>query len=63
MKKKRIKKIPEFENEEEERAFWDEQDVVDYFDWGKSREATFPDLKRTTRLIPMNKHTESPRKS
>ena len=45
------KEIPEFQNEEEERNFWDNHDSVDYIDWKESEVARFPKLKPSTKSI------------
>lgn len=48
----KIKKIPEFKNEDEEFDFWSSHDMTDYFDVNKAIvNATFPNLKPTTKLI------------
>jgi hypothetical protein len=41
------KRIPEFANEAEERAFWEspENDSTDYVDWSKAKLVTFPKLR------------------
>jgi len=54
-KKSRVVKegIPAFRSEDEEREFWAEHDVVDYFDWEKSVEGSFPALKPSTRTISL----------
>ena len=44
---KKLKEIPEFETEDEERTFWSENDSCDYFDWSQAEFATFPNLKPT----------------
>ncbi len=49
MKKK--KKIPKFKSEAEERNFWSKNDSADYLEWNKSKPATFPNLKATSRTI------------
>lgn len=49
--KKRLKKLPKFRNEDEERAFWDTHSSVDYFDWSKAQNVIFPNLKPTSRSI------------
>ncbi len=41
--------MPRFRTEDEERDFWAEHDVVDYFDWDKSVEGSFPALKASER--------------
>jgi predicted DNA binding CopG/RHH family protein len=47
---KKLKKIPKFESEDEERDFWDTHSSLDYFDWSKARRLILPNLKpsRTT---------------
>jgi len=42
-----------FRTEDEEREFWAEQDVVDYFDWENSVEGSFPALKPSTQTISL----------
>jgi predicted DNA binding CopG/RHH family protein len=49
--KKRLKKLPKFRNEAEEREFWDTHDSTDYFDWSKAQNIIFPNLKPTSRSI------------
>ena len=43
--------IPAFANEDEEIQFWAEHDVVDFFDWDRSVEGSFPALKPSTTTI------------
>ncbi len=50
---KKNKSIPQFENEEQERAFWAEHDSADYVDWSKAQKAVFPSLKPTTKTISL----------
>ena len=45
--------IPEFKNEDEERAFWATHDSSQYVDWSKSRRVLFPNLKPGTRAISL----------
>ena len=45
--------IPEFKNEDEERAFWAEHDSNDYVDWSQAQRATFPNLKPSTQAISL----------
>ena len=54
-KKKPIVKeaMPRFRSEDEERDFWAEHDVVDYFDWEKSVSGSFPALKPSTQTISL----------
>ncbi|MCA1743457.1 MAG: BrnA antitoxin family protein [Desulfovibrionales bacterium] len=49
----RLKRMPEFSTEEEERKFWESHDSTEYLDWNKSRQASFPNLKPTTRTISL----------
>ena len=51
--KKRLKEIPEFKDEDEEREFWAVNDSTDYFDWDKAEVVIFPNLKPTTRTISL----------
>jgi hypothetical protein len=48
-----LKAIPKFENEGEERAFWESHgnDSTEYFDWDKAKLASFPRLKPSTQTI------------
>lgn len=48
---KKLKKIPHFRNEDEEREFWDTHSSVDYVDWSKAKHVIFPNLKPTSRSI------------
>ncbi|MBI3958185.1 MAG: BrnA antitoxin family protein [Chloroflexi bacterium] len=47
------KPIPEFANEDEERAFWDDNDSADYLDWGQAQSVVFPKLKPSTKTISL----------
>jgi len=49
--KKKLKVIPNFKNEDEERDFWAIADSSEYFDFDKAEEVSFPNLKPTTRSI------------
>lgn len=51
--KKRLKDIPEFKSEDEEREFWANHDSAHYFDWDKAERVLFPNLKQTTRTISL----------
>jgi predicted DNA binding CopG/RHH family protein len=53
MAKRRLKPIPKFRTEAEERRFWESHDTTDYVDWSKAGEASFPDLKPTTTSISL----------
>ena len=47
------KRMPRFSSEDEERQFWTGHDTVDYFDWGKSVRAAFPELRPSTATISL----------
>lgn len=44
------KKLPKFKDEEEERAFWANEDSTEYIDWSKAKLVTFTSIK------PKQKH-------
>ena len=48
---KKLKKIPKFKTEDEERKFWSKADSTEYVDWEKSKRVTFPNLKPSTKTI------------
>lgn len=50
---KKQKEIPKFRNEDEEREFWANNSVLDYFDSSKAAFARFPNLKPTTQSISL----------
>lgn len=51
---KKLKKIPKFKNEDEEREFWATHDSTQYIDWSKAeRGIIFPNLKPTSQLISL----------
>lgn len=51
--KKRLKKIPKFTSEDQERKFWSTHDSADYVDWSKAERAYFPNLRPTSRTISL----------
>lgn len=51
--KKKLKEIPKFKTEDEEREFWANHDSTDYFDWDKAEFVAFPNLKPTTKTISL----------
>ena len=51
--KKKLKEIPKFKNEDEEREFWGSHDSMDYVDWDNARPVVFSKLKPTTRTISL----------
>lgn len=48
---KKLKRIPKFKNEDQERSFWAKADTSHYFDWSKGQRVLFPNLKPSTELI------------
>jgi predicted DNA binding CopG/RHH family protein len=53
--RKQSKRIPEFANEAEERAFWEspKNDSTEYVDWSKAKLTTFPKLSPSTETISL----------
>ncbi|MBA2378408.1 MAG: BrnA antitoxin family protein [Blastocatellia bacterium] len=51
--KKKLKEVPNFNNEDEEREFWGGHDSTDYVDWNRAQVATFPNLKTSTKTISL----------
>jgi len=47
----KLKKIPEFESEEQEREFWSEHDSSEYVDWSQAERVTLANLKPSTKTI------------
>ena len=45
--------IPAFENEAEERVFWESTDSTDYVDWSKADRVRFPNLKPSSKSISL----------
>lgn len=48
---RKLKEIPKFRSEDEERAFWEKHDSTEYIDWRKAGSAKFPNLKPSVRSI------------
>lgn len=44
---KKLKQIPIFKTEDEEREFWSRHDSTEYIDWSNAQLVNFPNLKRT----------------
>lgn len=51
--KNKIKKIPKFRSENEEREFWKKNDVTDYFDLKSAKKVNFSNLKPSTQTISL----------
>lgn len=50
VKQNKIKPIPKFKNEDEERDFWDTHDTTDYFDMSHEVKLDLSKLKMTKDL-------------
>lgn len=50
---KKLKNIPIFKNEDEEREFWAKENSTDFIDWEKAEVSVLPNLKPTTRTISL----------
>ena len=51
--KKRLKPIPKFASEDEERRFWEQNDSSEYLDWSQAQQVVMPKLKPTTKTISL----------
>ncbi|RLT37716.1 MAG: hypothetical protein DWI57_13340 [Chloroflexi bacterium] len=49
----RFKEIPEFADEDEERAFWATHDSTEYIDWEKGEAVVFSKLRPSTKTISL----------
>jgi predicted DNA binding CopG/RHH family protein len=50
---KKLKTVPKFRSEAEERVFWETHDTADYFDLSKAKRVQFPNLKLSTTAISL----------
>jgi predicted DNA binding CopG/RHH family protein len=50
---KKLKSIPRFRSEDEEREFWATHDTTEYFDWSRAVRVVFPNLQPSTRTISL----------
>ncbi len=50
---KKLKDIPKFKSEKEERVFWSENDSTDFVDRDKAETIILPKLKPTTKTISL----------
>ncbi len=51
--KKKLKKVPRFKNEDEERKFWADNDSTDYINWKDAEIISLPKLKPSTKTISL----------
>ena len=49
----KVKQIPKFKTEAEERTFWEKQDSSEFVDWKKAKRAALPNLKPSTKTISL----------
>jgi len=50
---KKLKKIPKFSSEDQERKFWVKEDSVNYIDWKNAKKGSFSNLKPSTKTISL----------
>jgi len=52
-KGKKVKRVPKFASEQEEREFWEAHDSSDYVDWAEAESVALPNLKPSTKTISL----------
>lgn len=50
---KKLKPVPAFRDEAEERRFWETHDSTDYIDWSKAQPTRLANLKPSTKSISL----------
>jgi predicted DNA binding CopG/RHH family protein len=50
---RKLKQVPQFASEAEERRFWESHDSADYLDLDKTQRARFPNLKLSSTSISL----------
>lgn len=50
---KKLKEIPKFENEEQEREFWAKENSTEFIDWERAESVVLPNLKPATTTISL----------
>ena len=50
---KKLKSVPKFRSEAEERRFWESHDSSDHVDWSKAERVRLPNLKPSTTAISL----------
>ena len=48
---KKLRKMPRFKSEDEERKFWSTHNSTEYVDWSRAERAYFPNLHPSSRHI------------
>ena len=51
--KSKLKPLPKFKTEAEERTFWETHDSTEYVDWSTAQRVRFPNLKPSTQAISL----------
>lgn len=51
--RKKLKTIPKFKTESEERIFWESHDSTEYVDWSQAKSVRFPNVKPSTQAISL----------
>ena len=49
MSRRKIKQVPKFDSEDQERDFWSDHDSTEFVDWSKARRYEFENLKPSSR--------------
>ncbi len=57
-KPKKLKALPRFASEDQEREFWSTHDSTDYVDWRKAARVELPNLKPSTTMISIRLPTK-----
>ncbi len=50
---KKLKKLPRFKTEDDERRFWSKADSTDYVNWGQAKRTVLPSLKPSVKTISL----------
>lgn len=50
---KNMKRLPKFENEEQEREFWAHHESADYVDWKRGKRVVLPNLRPSSQTISL----------
>lgn len=50
---KKLKPVPTFASEAEEREYWETRDSTEHVDWTQARRAVLPNLKPSTQTISL----------
>lgn len=53
MPQRKLKSIPRFRSEAQEREFWQQHDTTEYVDWSRAERVTLSNLKPSTTTISL----------